>query len=75
MLAVTFRNISDLADVSDYEYEVLVGGGGRTWLITTGHVRGHRRADGWEVLVKKLLTDREQQVKEIARLREQGGHP
>ena len=59
MLAVTFRNISNLADVSDYEYQVLIGGGKRASLIETGFVRGHRRADGWEKLVKRFFTDRE----------------
>lgn len=63
MLAVTFRNISDLADVSDYEYEVLVGGGNHVRVIESGLVTGHVRADGWEELVKRFLDDRQTGVR------------
>lgn len=59
MLVVTLRNISNLAEVSDYEYQVLIGGGDRIRVIETGHVRGHRRSDGWEVLVRDLAARRE----------------
>jgi hypothetical protein len=51
MLAITFRNISNLAEISDYEYTVLIGGGDRTRVLETGLVRGHRRKDGWDLRV------------------------
>lgn len=59
MLAVTFRNISNLADVSDYEYTVLVGGGNYQRVLETGFVRGHHRSHGWEALVKRFLETKE----------------
>lgn len=59
MLAVTFRNISELADVSDYEYQVLVGGGKHVRTLETGYVKNHVRADGWQALVEKFLKERE----------------
>lgn len=59
MLAITFRNISELADISDYEYQVLLGGGKRVKIIEEGIVRNHARADGWEQLVRRLLDTRE----------------
>lgn len=59
MLAIMFRNISNLSDVSDYEYQVVVGGGINVRVIEKGLVRGHRRASGWEALVRKLLKNRE----------------
>lgn len=59
MLAITFRNISHLAEVSDYEYTVLIGGGDRARTLETGFVRGHHREDGWEVLIKKFIQGRQ----------------
>lgn len=59
MLAITFRNISNLAEVSDYEYTVLIGGGDRTRVLESGFVRGHHRDDGWEVLVDKFRQERQ----------------
>lgn len=59
MLAITFRNISELADVSDYEYRVIVGGKRRIYLIESGLVKGHSRSKGWETLVRKFLKKRE----------------
>lgn len=54
-LTITLRNISNLADVSDYHYEVYVN----TKCIEHGYVRGHHRADGWESLMALLATERE----------------
>jgi len=59
MLAITFRNISHLAEVSDYEYTVLVGGGDRARVLESGFVRGHHREDGWGVLVYKFAKERQ----------------
>lgn len=61
MLAVTFKNISGLAEVSDYEYEVIIGGGDYVKVLDAGYVRGHKRSDGWEALVKRFLERRESQ--------------
>jgi len=58
-LIVVLQNISELAPVSDYTYQVLVGDGGpRSKHIESGMVLGHTRADGWDVLVGKLLSSR-----------------
>jgi hypothetical protein len=55
MLVVTFKNISDLAPVSNYDYEVWVTSkdGGKQVLVK-GRIHGHIRAEGWEKLVDKL---------------------
>lgn len=58
MLALTFRNISNLAEVSDYEYQVLIGGEKAVRVIEQGVVQGHIRSDGWEKLVRKFLEER-----------------
>lgn len=49
-LIVAFRNISDLADISDYEYGVYIN----DRLIEQGLVTGHPRAEGWPALLKRL---------------------
>ena len=56
-LVIVFNNISGLADVSDYEVQVLVN----TRRIYEGRLNGHVRADGWKVLVKKFVEDLEEQ--------------
>lgn len=58
-LIVVLTNISQLADVSDYRYQVLVGDGTpeRSQIIARGEVKGHRRADGWKTLVQHLLDE------------------
>lgn len=56
-LIIVLQNVSALADISDYEYHVLVGNGtvaGST-NITQGKLSGHRRLDGWHALVQQLL--------------------
>jgi len=52
-LIVVAQNISSLAAVSDYNYQVLVGDGTpeRSDVIARGTVVGHRRADGWQALI------------------------
>ena len=56
-LILVLSNTSHLTPVSDYTYEVLVGDG--TTLgskrITSGTITGHRRDDGWQALVQRLL--------------------
>jgi hypothetical protein len=49
-LIVTMRNISNLADVSDYYVTVWVNDRQISKPII---VKGHRRSDGWEALVKR----------------------
>ena len=51
MLILHIRNTTELAPVSDYEYEVLVN----TRVIASGAVEGHTRADGWAELVRKVI--------------------
>lgn len=59
-LIIVFVNKSELAPVSDYDYEVMVGDGsvGRSRTIERGRVTGHTRADGWDELVALMLTQR-----------------
>lgn len=58
-LIVVLTNISQLASVSDYNYEVLVGDGtvARSNVIAKGQVLQHRREDGWQVLVQRVLDE------------------
>lgn len=57
-LTITLRNISDLAEISDYHYEASVN----NRVIEQGFVRGHHRSDGWDGLM--LLLGSEREVKE-----------
>jgi len=56
-LIVVIQNISELAPVSDYRFEVLVGDGtdANSKVITSGKVFGHTRSDGWRQLVSQVL--------------------
>jgi len=49
-LYVVFRNISNLAPVSDYEWRVQAN----EVVVAQGTIRGHRRSDGWLELLRKL---------------------
>jgi hypothetical protein len=53
-LIVVLENMSNIAPVSDYKYGVYVN----ETLIEQGNVKGHTRADGWEVLLRKMLDQR-----------------
>lgn len=57
-LILVFVNKSNLADTSDYDVRVLIGDGTpeRSHTIHTQRVEGHRRADGWQMLVQKFLS-------------------
>ena len=58
MLVLTFRNTSDLAPTSNYEYEVWVTTTeGKKHVIKSGVVLGHKRANGWQKLVKRILKE------------------
>ena len=50
MLILTFRNLSNLAPVSDYWWEVLEN----NKRIDCGRLNGHKREDGWRALVWKF---------------------
>jgi hypothetical protein len=65
-LILCFVNKSALAEISDYNVEVLVGDGTSkgSYTITKGKVKGHRRSEGWKVLVQQFL---DQQVVEDKR--------
>ncbi len=56
-LIIVLTNKSNLASVSDYKYEVLVGDGtpARSKILASGTLRGHERSDGWVTLVRQLL--------------------
>lgn len=56
-LIIVLQNISALADISDYNYQVLVGDGTpeRSNILAAGTLKGHCRADGWHALVNQLL--------------------
>jgi hypothetical protein len=60
-LIICFVNKSHLAEVSDYNVEVLVGDGSATHshTIYRGEVKGHTRSDGWQKLVQKMLNEQE----------------
>ena len=56
MLVITFQNISELAEVSSYKYEVWVTlKTGEKKIICTGHIGEHKRSDGWKSLVRQML--------------------
>lgn len=56
-LIIVLTNISSLAAVSDYNYEVLIGDGtpARSTTLAHGTLKGHTRSDGWKRLVEQLL--------------------
>ena len=55
-LILVIQNVSALAPVSDYKYEVLVGNGSpRSRVLAKGEIKGHTRDDGWQALVQRLL--------------------
>jgi len=58
-LIVVARNTSNLADVSDYAVQVLVGDGTpeRSKTIHAGTVKGHERALGWKALIQRILDE------------------
>ena len=58
-LILIIQNISALAPVSDYHYQVLVGDGtpSKSTTIAGGTITGHRRSAGWKALVRRLLTE------------------
>jgi hypothetical protein len=58
-LIVCIRNISSLAEVSDYEYWVRVGDGSpeRSKTLASGEIKGHKRSDGWQALVNRVLKE------------------
>ena len=61
-LILVFVNKSELAPVSDYAVEVLVGDGtaAKSTRIAAGLVKGHVRANGWKALVKLYLEQHDQ---------------
>lgn len=60
-LVISFRNKSNLAPISDYDYKVMVGDGSRlgSHIIEEGEVKGHRRSDGWKALVRRIVEETE----------------
>ena len=62
-LILVFVNKSNLAPVSDYDVQVLVGDGtpARSKTIAAGRIVGHTRADGWEILVRRFLDETRQE--------------
>lgn len=58
-LIVVLQNMSHLADLSDYNYQVLIGDGtpDGSHTIAHGQLLKHRRADGWKPLVQRVIDD------------------
>ena len=56
-LILVIQNKSDLASLSDYDYQVLVGDGtvGRSLPLAHGRIEKHDRSQNWQALVKKVL--------------------
>lgn len=56
-LIVVFINKSQLAPISNYSVQVLVGDGTveRSRILYEGTVEGHRRADGWPMLLQQFV--------------------
>jgi len=56
-LVISIRNKSALAPISDYDYVVRVGDGTKEGSreIAAGEIKGHKRADGWQILVQRVL--------------------
>ncbi len=56
-LVIVLTNKSNLAPISDYNYQVLIGDGTPDGSVTLAHgeVKAHTRLDGWQVLVQRLL--------------------
>ena len=56
-LILVIQNKSDLASLSDYDYQVLVGDGtvGRSLPLAQGRIEKHDRSQNWQALVKKVL--------------------
>lgn len=56
-LIVVLTNKSNLAPVSDYTYQVLIGDGtiAHSKVIAAGRVTKHQRSDGWQALVQRVL--------------------
>jgi hypothetical protein len=53
MLIVTFQNLSDLAEVSDYEVVVRVN----HHELWRGRHTGHVRSEGWQILVRDWIEE------------------
>ena len=56
-LIIVIRNTTQLAPISDYEYEVLVGDGTaeRSLVLEIGTLKGHVRDEGWRKLLSMLV--------------------
>jgi len=52
-LTLLIRNISELADISNYSYSVWVN----ERIIAHGTIEGHKRSDGWKPLVKRVVNE------------------
>lgn len=60
-LILILTNKSALAPTSDYNYEVLIGDGTveRSKTLARGEIKRHVRADGWKVLVRRVISEAE----------------
>jgi hypothetical protein len=58
-LIVVVTNISGLAPVSDYKYQVLIGDGTpeRSQILAQGEIKQHSRGDGWKALIRRVLDE------------------
>ena len=55
MLALYIQNIRTINDIADYEYVVMVN----AEKIAEGSIEGHKRSDGWQPLVRRIVEQEE----------------
>jgi len=68
MLTLYIRNVKTVKGVADYEYLVAVN----ATVIEKGFLSGHKRKDGWAVLVKKIAEQHASPTKE-SKVKKRGG--
>jgi len=58
MLVVTVQNMSNLAEKSNYHFEVWVTTvAGKKKLIAVGDIEEHMRSDGWRKLIHRVCDE------------------
>ena len=60
MLTVYIRNVKTVKDIADYDYLVFIN----AEKIAEGKIKGHKRSDGWQPLVKRIADHGKQEGRE-----------
>ena len=55
MLSIYIQNTKTIDDIADYEYVVMVN----AQKIAEGSIEGHKRGDGWQPLVRRIVEQEE----------------